>query len=165
MLRRLCVRSTRRSASLQSKNLLPRNFFPGQFFRLYEKIECKSQQSGIAVFLAITGHEQQQQNHHQIRCVKILRKEIFQKSTGRSGGRCRFGRWRWTRWMGRLFVGMLFRNTVFPVSTVGLGNVSIINGTHLPDLKMWMPLSPILLPAWPVPACSTDDGGDTDSGP
>ena len=126
---------------------------------LQKEVKSQGQKSGIPLFFATAGHQQEQQYYQQVRRVQIPGQEIFQESTGRTG---RIGR-RFRRWAGGLrgmFVGMLLGNAVFPVSTVGLRNVTVINGNHLPGPVVWRLPGPIWLPAWLFPVFADEAPGD-----
>ena len=116
--------------------------------------------SCILIFLAVSCHQQKQQYNQKILCIEILRQQLFQKTAdtgnlfpaglpgwyGPSGrsimhtvaagrrksffGWCRLGR----RWRKRLFRTLHnFLHTVSLVSTVRLGNVTVIQWNHLPE--------------------------------
>ena len=120
----------------------------------------------IPFLFAAAGHEKQEQHHQQVRCIEILGDKVFQESSRRTG-RLRWCRFWWRRATGLRgpFLLPLLRETVFPVSTVGLGNVSIINGNHLPDSEGQRLPGPILPPAWLSPVCSAAGGAGKDLGP
>ena len=64
-----------------------------------------------------------------------------------------------------MFVLTLVRDAVFSVSSVGLGDVTVINGNHLPNSEAMRQALPFLLHAWLSPVWSAADGEGTDSGP
>lgn len=122
---------------------------------LKEKIKPKCQQGSILIVPAISGHQQQEQDYHQVSGVKILRQKLFQKISRRDGcillagmGLSSFGgtglpccwlpgRW-WGRgacfWRlldrGRLLFWMLYGSVGYlaaAVAAVGLWDISVIH--------------------------------------
>ena len=123
-------------------------------FFLQKEIERQGQQGGILILRTVARHQQQQQNNHQIPGIEILGDKISQESaqgtllSGRlglsiaapvvlAGGLDR--RLGLTRRRRRLASGRRGRGTplwladpIAAIAAVGLGDVSVIHGVHLP---------------------------------
>lgn len=113
---------------------------------LHKKVDDEGKQCGILIVRTITGHQKKQNNNQQIPGVKILGKQPSQKIGGtvvpgfRTGtarlvwlGRRRRRWWRYRLWIGfaRLWSARIGDATA-AVRTVGLWNVAVIHGFHLP---------------------------------
>ena len=116
---------------------------------LHEKIKRQCENCVVFILRTVACHKQKQQHHQQIPGVKILRKQLPEKTIHRRMLHCsRWFSWRfrsglrrcdwWTRFMNRCRLWrpwrqLRFTNAVAPERAVRLGNVSVIHGFHLPD--------------------------------
>ena len=105
----------------------------------HEEINDQSQQGCSLVVITVAGHEKQQNNDQQITRVEILRQDPPKKAGcvgvlaavryGLGFGRLRWWRRRGPQWLRHVLVS----HTVFLKRTVRLGNITVVQGFHLPD--------------------------------
>ena len=81
-LKRPSARSTRRLALLPDKQNEPAQGIPwAGFYILQKQIEYQCQQRRILIFLAISGHQQNQQDDQQVTGIEITGKQILQEGS------------------------------------------------------------------------------------